>query len=100
MAQANQRGHLHMPDEIVILWIPSHCNIDENDHGDMLANERTEMNQENFPVIHQIMNNQSKVNKPAFQWFVEQREFTKVKICEIKMRYLQSLILKMVKIQI
>ena len=26
-------------------------------------------------------------NKPALQWFVEQREFTKVKICEIKMRY-------------
>ena len=26
-------------------------------------------------------------NKPVLQWFVEQREFTKVKIREIKMRY-------------
>ena len=24
-------------------------------------------------------------NKPALQWFVEQREFRKVKICDIKM---------------
>ena len=30
------------------------------------------------------------MKKPALQWCVDQRKFTKVKICEIKMRYLQT----------
>ena len=31
------------------------------------------------------------MNKPALQWFIEQLEFTKVMIFEIKMRYIDKL---------
>ena len=43
------------PQEITLLWIPSHCGIEGNDKADELAKKGTEKNQEDIPVTHAIM---------------------------------------------
>ena len=56
---------LNTPDEVTLLWIPSHCDIPGNDKADALAKEGSELNQDNTLVTHQIVKSKIKARKWA-----------------------------------
>ena len=72
-------------------------------NGPWFVRRLMDLNSDNLPQLNWLTSSSShacrswrvsysgnlsnQVNTPALQWFVEQREFIKVKICEIKMRY-------------
>ena len=56
---------LTTPEEVTLLWIPSHCDVPGNERADALAKEGSELNQENTPVTHQIVKSKIKARKWA-----------------------------------
>ena len=43
-----------LPPKIVLLWIPSHCDVAGNERADELARLGTEMDQNNTFITHKI----------------------------------------------
>ena len=46
--------HVVIP-KVILLWIPSHCDVDGNERADELARKGAEMSQENIFVTHKIV---------------------------------------------
>ena len=63
MVEKGEKRILNTENKVTVHWIPSHCDIPGNDKADALAEEGTELNQDNTPVTHQIVKSRIKARK-------------------------------------
>jgi len=80
------KEQLHeLPPKIVLLWIPSHCDVAGNERADELARLGTEMEQDNTFITHKIvkakiMNQKWRIQNEKAQAIYQNRRSPKTEI--------------------